>query len=463
MLKQDRLTIASVRSNFNCFIETQEQFGLAGRIIGVRNHKKIVFFDLHDFTGCIQVLVEKTGFSDADLRVCELIKLGDIISLAGCAILAHSGEPTVNVESINILNLAEVPLPNCPREINKQPIRTYHRCVEMNFNQRLKKILMSRSLVLKSIRRTLENNGYWEVDTPILNSESGSPMSRPFVVNVNALDQDFYLRKTSEIYLKQAIIGGFERVFEVSKQFRNEGISAIHSPEFLQCEIYAAYTSYHEMKKLAHQLLIEIANILKSHSLIEDSVCESLTSKLEIHSFIQLVQDRAEIPEEHLFDSCYLKEYLVKSGYDLSNNRYGNDSGSMLMMIFKKYVQPTIQNLSVVFNGPSSINPLTVRSPEDDRLVEDFRLIWKGIEFSHGSNELFDSRLQRDYLEHQLSTSQAFSNQDFDRKKNSSFLDALKIGLPPTSGLAFGIERFCMLLTESTSLAETMFFHPFKD
>lgn len=458
-----RIEIDNVRTRFNFFLETQEEICLAGRIIGIRYHKKFIFLDLHDFRGSIQLLLKKDNDFISNFIAFESLKLGDIVSLVGHAITTSSGEPTVNVKSITLLNSVEIPLPNCPREINRHPIRTYHRCVEINFNQNLKKILMSRSLVLKSLRRTLEDNEYWEIDTPILNLDSGSPMSRSFIVNVHALDQDFYLRKTSEIYLKQAIIGGFERVFEVSKQFRNEGISAIHSPEFLQCEIYSAYTSYYEMLNLSNQIMLDIANMLRSYSLIDESMYQTLTHKLEVYSFLELIQDRVSIPEKYLFDSDYLKNYLINSGHNLSNSRYGDDPGAMLMTIFKKYVQPTIQQPSAVLNGPSSINPLTTRLLENHNLVQDFRLIWKGVDFGHGSNELCDSKLQRDYLDQQISTYKNVNIQELTNTNSSSFIEALKIGLPPTSGLAFGIERFCMLLTDSKALTETMFFHPFKD
>jgi lysyl-tRNA synthetase class 2 len=439
---------------------------LAGRVFAIRDHGKSCFLDIEDGSGRIQVYLKKNLIGDETYSLIKFLDIGDFIGVTGPLFKTRVGETTLQVESFQVLGKSLRPPPIVKEEKDEESgesvvhdsftdkeQRYRQRYLDLMVNLEVRKNFIIRSRIISIVREYLEEHGYLEVETPVLQPVYGGAYARPFQTFHNALGIPLFLRIANELYLKRLIIGGFEKVFEFSKDFRNEGIDRTHNPEFTQVELYSAYSDYFEMMKLLEELLERISiDITGGEELQYKGNRISLKSPFKRISYYDILSEYAGNDVRHAGEE-ELRGICKKLNIDVSE-KVGR--GKILEDMFDDLVEPKITTPTFVVDYPKEISPLAKSSPDDPDVVERFELIICGEEIANAFSELNDPLEQRKRFEEQMILREKGDEEA--QVIDEDFLRALEYGMPPTGGMGIGMDRLVMVLTDSPSIREVILF-----
>ncbi|MDD4028622.1 MAG: lysine--tRNA ligase [Caldisericia bacterium] len=428
---------------------------IAGRVITKRLHGKAGFAHLLSGGTKIQIYFRKDNLDEDTFHlVKKRVNVGDIIGITGDVFKTHTGEITVSVSACTLLSKALSPLPEKFHGIENVEVRYRQRYLDLIMNEDVRKTFQMRSAIVRSIRETLHHEGYMEVETPTLQDIYGGALAKPFTTHHNALDQDFYLRIAPELYLKRLIIGGFDKVFEIGKAYRNEGISVNHNPEFTLMELYEAYGNYETMMEISEKLIMGIRDsVLQKDTIEYRGKTINLSVPFRKMRLADAFEEFAHVDIVKLQDEQYAKEYLKKEKIHIDKSLCW---ANIVDEILKKKVEPHLSNPTFLYEYPLPLSPLAKKTSLQSQWVERFQLIMGSLEVGNAFTELNDPVDQQDRF---LAQNEAKQHGDeeahsFDR----SYIEALKFGLPPTGGLGFGIDRIVMILTGSESIRDVLLF-----
>ncbi len=431
--------------------ETDLTATVAGRIFAFRRHGKASFVVLGDDSGRIQLYLGQDKLGDEPYELFSSFDIGDIVGVTGKVFKTRRGELSIMVEGFSLLTKSLRPLPEKWHGLKDVEKRHRERYVDLLVNPQVKEIFIKRSLITKAIRRFLDSRGFLEVETPMLQSIPGGATARPFVTHHNALDIDLYLRIAPELYLKRLLVGGFERVYEMNRNFRNEGMSARHNPEFSMLEVYQAYADYHDMMELTQSLIKSVATeVLGGASVDFEGDMIDFEKEFTKYTMLEAIEEFAGLKLSYDMDLSDLRRIAKEKGVEIDDS-FGQ--GKIIAEIFEKLVEGKIVQPTFILDYPVEITPLAKLKKGDPNVVERFELIVAGREIANAFSELTDPIEQRIRFERQ----QAEKDEEAHRM-DEDFVKALEYGMPPAGGLGIGVDRLVMLLTDSHSIQEVILF-----
>ena len=441
-----------VKNNFD---ELNEQYvSIAGRIVGKRVMGKASFCHIQDMQGKIQCYVSLNDLGEEKYKEFKTYDIGDIIGVTGFVFKTRTEEISIHAKEVVLLCKALRPLPEKFHGLKDTDLRYRQRYVDLIVNPEVKETFLKRTKILKEIRNVLDSKGYLEVDTPILNTIAGGAAARPFVTHHNTLDMDMYLRIANELYLKRLIVGGFDKVYEMGRMFRNEGISIKHNPEFTNIELYSAYEDYHDMMDIAEEIISTVAkNVLGTTKITYQGTDIDLTPSWKRITMIDAIKEVTGIDFNEIETDEDAKEIAknLKLEYDETMTR-----GHIINLVFEEKVEETLIQPTFICDYPVEVSPLTKRKVDDKRLTERFELFIGGREYGNAYSELNDPI---DQYERFLKQVEARENGDEEANMmDEDFITALEYGMPPTGGLGLGIDRLIMLFTDSASIRDVLLF-----
>lgn len=421
---------------------------LAGRIMAIRAHGKSVFCDLRDRTGKIQFYIGQKAVGKDKFALFKNVDIGDIVGLKGELFKTRTGEPTLKVSEFTLLSKSLRPLPEKWHGLKDVETRYRQRYLDLIVNEDVKKIFHARTKIIRTIRNLLDDRGYLEVETPMMHSIPGGAAGKPFKTHHNALNMDLYLRVAPEIYLKKLLVGGLERVYEINRNFRNEGISPRHNPEFTMLEVYTAYSDCEGTMKLAEELITKAAEEIHGKKKFPYQGKDIDLSKWERVSFAKLMRDNYDIgPEDH--EAVWVKKLKAK-GIGIEGKEL---SRTQLINIVGELVEPKAGNHPVfVVDMFTELCPLAKAKKANPLLSDRFELYIGGMEVANAYSELNDPIEQKKRFEADLAGSKEKGRIDED------FIRSLEHGMPPAGGLGIGIDRLVMILTDSASIRDVILF-----
>ncbi|HEX2977658.1 MAG TPA: lysine--tRNA ligase [Candidatus Babeliales bacterium] len=433
-------------------------YTIAGRLVSIRSHGKTIFAHLQDRTAKIQIYIKDEHVGAEQFEFFKhMIDIGDILWAMGPAFRTKMGEVTLEVKSFKLLSKCLHPLPEKFHGLTDVEVRYRQRYLDLISNPESREKFIRRTGILKSVRNFLDAHGFMEVETPMLHPIAGGAAARPFVTHHNALGDDFYLRIAPELYLKRLVVGGFERVYEINRNFRNEGVSTRHNPEFTMLEFYMAHHNYLFIMEFVEQLL---------RSAVEFA-CGTLEVRFGDHvidfgkpfkriSVKQSVLDAAHLTDAQCSDAVLnelLKTHRIKLAQNASN-------AVKFYALFEKIVEPTLIQPTFITEYPIEISPLAKRDSENPAVAARYELFIGGMEISNGFNELNDPFDQADRFKQQLEAHKAGDEEA--HQYDADYIQALEYALPPTVGVGIGIDRLVMLLTNTTSIKDVILFPTLK-
>lgn len=431
---------------------------IAGRIMSKRGMGKVGFVHLADIDGQIQLFVKKDILGEDEYNRFKKLDIGDIIGAEGEVFTTQTGEISIRVSKITMLSKSLLPLPEKFHGMTDTDLRYRQRYIDLIMNEDVKKTFINRSKIIASIRSYLNGQGFLEVETPMLVSNAGGAAARPFETHFNALDEDFKLRISLELYLKRLIVGGFDKVYEIGRVFRNEGLDTRHNPEFTLMELYQAYTDYHGMMDLTENMYRHVANeVLGTTKITYNGIEMDLGKPFERITMLDAVKKYAGVDfnEIHTLEEARAtaKEHHVE--YEERHKK-----GDILNLFFEEFAEEHLIQPTFVMDHPVEISPLTKKKPDNPDYVERFEFFMNGWEMANAYSELNDPIDQRERFkaqEEQLAQGDEEAN-----TTDEDFMRALEIGMPPTGGIGFGIDRMCMLLTDSPAIRDVLLFPTMK-
>lgn len=432
---------------------------IAGRIMSWRDMGKASFIDIHDRTGRIQVYLRINdlgeevykGFSDWDI--------GDIAEVKGFVFRTRRGEISVHAKEITLLSKSLLPLPNKFKGLTNTDLRYRQRYVDLIMNPEVKDAFIKRSMIIKSIREYLDNLGFVEVETPVLNTIPGGAAARPFITHHNTLDIDLYLRIAPELYLKRLIVGGMERVYEIGRLFRNEGMDVKHNPEFTTIELYQAYTDYQGMMELTENLINNAARkVCGSEKVTYQGEEIDLSLPFKRMSMLEAVKEYTGIDFAEFVGDDEKAHAVAKELHLEAKSTHA--WGDILNLAFEEKVEENLVQPTFIYDYPVEVSPLTKRKKSMPQLTERFELFATRREFANAYSELNDPIDQRERFLRQVALREA--GDDEANMLDEDFLTALEYGMAPTGGMGMGIDRLVMLLTDSASIRDVLLFPTMK-
>ncbi|MCD6407820.1 lysine--tRNA ligase [bacterium] len=432
-------------------IKEGEVVKTAGRIMALRKHGGAAFADIHDWTGKIQIYFKKNIIGEEKFTLFKKLDVGDIIGVEGEVFRTKTGEKTILVKNFTILSKSLKPLPEKWHGLKDIEIRFRKRYLDLIMNAEVRNIFMTRIKILEYMRKFLNEMGFIEVETPMMHPIPGGADAKPFITYHNTLEMNLYLRVAPELYLKRLLVGNFEKIYEINRSFRNEGISPLHNPEFTMLELYSAYGDYKEMMEITEKLLIFLCEKIKGSMIMEFQGKK-----------IDFSPPWEKIKWEEIYKNLGIEDWrnieIVRKKIEEFNieveEEKKNDVFELLDVIFKKKVQPELINPTFVIDYPVEISPLAKSSPANPAIAERFELFVGGLEIANAYSELNDPLEQFKRFKEQV------ENKTGDREKEIDFdyIEALEYGMPPAGGLGIGIDRLVMLFTNSSSIREVIFF-----
>ena len=431
---------------------------IAGRLMAKRGHGKASFCDLQDMYGRIQIYVKLDEVGEEAYEEFKKYDIGDIIGITGNVFKTHMGEISIKVKTIELLSKSLRPLPEKFHGLKDMDLRYRQRYVDLIMNNDVKKTFIARSKIISGLRKYLDDRGYVEVETPVLNTIPGGAAARPFITHHNTLDIDMYLRIAPELYLKRLIVGGFDKVYEVGRLFRNEGMDIKHNPEFTTVELYSAYEDYNDMMDITEGLISTLAKEITGDTKINYQGTEiDLTPGFRRLPMIEAIKEvtgadfnKANTDEEAM-------ELAKSIGLEVEGKM---DRGHLINLAFEERVEETMIQPTFIIDYPVEISPLTKRKPSDPRLVERFELFIGGREYANAYSELNDPIDQKGRFLAQMAEREAGNEEA--NMMDEDFVQALEYGMPPTGGMGMGIDRLAMLLTDSYSIRDVLLFPTMK-
>ncbi len=436
-----------------------EEVSVAGRITAIRRMGKSAFADIRDGSGKIQLCFYKDRLTEESLKLFEDLDIGDIIGVSGKLFRTRTGEPTVEVGDFALLAKSLQPLPEKWHGLSDVDTRYRQRYLDLIANTEVMGIFQVRSQIITAVRQFLNQRGFLEVETPVLQPSAGGALARPFITHHHALDHDFYLRIALELHLKRLIIGGFDKVYELGRIFRNEGVSTKHNPEFTMLESYEAYADYNDVMDMLEQMVYQVSQQVLGTSKVEfggDVIdFKPPWPRLELR---QAVAEYSGIDFVQFPNADSLRAKMEELGLEVDPDK---NWVRLVDELLSTFVEPKLIQPTFVIDYPVSMSPLAKTKPGQERVVERFEAFAGGIEIGNAFTELNDPLEQRERFEQQMKERQAEGEDRW--TIDEDFLLALEYGMPPTGGLGVGIDRLVMLLTNSQSIREVILFPQLKE
>jgi lysyl-tRNA synthetase class 2 len=429
---------------------------LVGRIMTLRLMGKAAFAHIEDGSGRVQIYVKRdvVGEEFYDDVFKKLIDLGDIVAVTGVMFATRTGEPTCQVHQMSLLTKTLNPLPDKWHGLRDTETRYRQRYVDLLASEDVRRIFRTRAAIVRAVRCYLDANGFLEVETPVLQPIYGGAAARPFTTHHNQLDQELFLRISFELYLKRLLVGGYERVYEIGRDFRNEGISFKHNPEFTQLEFYEAYTDYHGMMQRVEEMIVAVARDVCGGPTITYNGHEiDLTPPWRRVRMVDAVRDATGIDYSQYPDAASLASVMRAAGHQPEPN---SSRGKLIDSLFSSHVEPTLIQPTFIIDYPLEISPLAKKKPGDPSTVERFEYFIGGLEMGNAFTELNDPVDQRERFV-ALRDAMAGSDENV-HPLDEDFLTALSYGMPPTGGFGTGIDRLTMLFTDKQSIREVILF-----
>ena len=431
---------------------------VAGRMMSKRIMGKASFCNIQDLKGNIQSYVARDSLGEEEYKSFKKLDIGDIIGIEGSVFRTKTGEISIHAEKITLLTKSLLPLPEKFHGLTNTDTRYRQRYVDLIMNQESKQTLINRSRIIRAVRNYLDSQGFLEVETPMLVSNAGGAAARPFETHFNALDEDFKLRISLELYLKRLIVGGLERVYEIGRVFRNEGLDTRHNPEFTLMELYQAYTDYHGMMDLTENLYRHVAQeVLGTTKIVYNGVEMDLGKPFERITMLDAVKKYAGIDFSEIMTDEEAKALAKEKGIEFEKR---HKKGDILNLFFEEFVEHHLIQPTFLMDHPVEISPLTKRKPENPDYVERFEFFMNGWEMANAYSELNDPIDQRERFK-----AQEELLKQGDEEANTTdedFLTALEYGMAPTGGIGFGIDRMVMLMTDSAAIRDVLLFPTMK-
>ncbi|MEG0086027.1 MAG: lysine--tRNA ligase [Niameybacter sp.] len=431
---------------------------IAGRIMAKRDMGKASFIHIQDQQGRIQSYVRKDELGEEDYAEFKKYDMGDLVGITGLVFRTQKGEISVRAHKVTLLAKSLQILPEKYHGLKDTEVRYRQRYLDLIVNPEVKDAFIKRSMIIREIRSFLDQKSFLEVETPVLHSIAGGAAARPFITHHNALDIDMYMRIALELHLKRLIVGGFDRVYEIGRVFRNEGMSVRHNPEFTLLELYQAYADYEDIMNLTEELIRHVAVAVKGTAVVEyNGVTIDLEKPFARLSMVDAVKQYANVDFRAIKDVEEARA-VAKEHHIAFEERHGK--GEILNLFFEHYVEEHLIQPTFITEHPVEISPLSKRKPTDPEYTERFELFIVGREHANAFSELNDPIDQRGRFMHQEELRAA--GDDEATEMDEDFLTALEYGMPPTGGLGIGIDRLVMLLTDSYSIRDVLLFPTMK-
>ena len=430
---------------------------VAGRLMSKRIMGKASFGSILDSDGRIQVYFSRDDLGEAEYADFKKLDMGDIIGVEGEVFKTRTGETSIHAKKVTLLTKSLLPLPEKYHGLTNPELRYRQRYVDLIANPEVKELFIKRSKIVSAIREFLDNEGFYEVETPVLNTLAGGANARPFITHHNTLDIDMYLRIATELHLKRCIVGGFDKVYEVGRQFRNEGMDPKHNPEFTTVELYQAYTDYLGMMDITERLVRFCASkVCDSLKITYQGTPIDLESPWERLSMVDAVKKYLGMD----FDNEPLAELIEKANKKGLEIKADETWGNVLYKVFDAFVEDHLDGPVFIYDYPVEVSPLTKKKPSDPRLTERFEVFITGKELGNAYSELNDPIDQRERFAAQMKAKEQGDEEA--QPYDEDFVNALEYGMPPTGGFGMGVDRLVMILTDSYSIREVLLFPTMK-
>lgn len=449
---------ADVKEQFEALAEAEAEVKLAGRVMAIRGHGKTCFMDMQDKTGRMQLYVRKDVLGEEDYSLIKMMDIGDTIGVTGIPFRTHMGEISIKVVKMEMLSKSLRPLPEKWHGLKDIETRYRQRYVDLIVNPEVRDTFVKRSQIIRSVREVLDSHDFLEVETPILNTIAGGAAARPFISYHNALDMQVYMRIAPELYLKRLIVGGMDRVYELGRVFRNEGIDNRHNPEFTSVEIYQAFADYRDMMDLTEEVVVKTAlKVLGTTKITYEGVEIELASPWKRISMIDAVKEYSGKDFTNVTDLEEARAIAKELNVAIEPT-FG--IGKIINACFEEYVEDKLIQPTFITGHPKEISPLAKSNPDNPEITDRFEAYIYGREICNGFTELNDPIDQRERFLKQVE--ERANGDEEANMMDEDFVNALEYGLPPTGGLGIGIDRLVMFLTDSSTIRDVLFFPTMK-
>lgn len=434
---------------------------VAGRLMSKRVHGKAGFSDIHDRYGKMQLYIKIDDVGEEKLKEYKTFDIGDFVSITGSVFKTKTGEVTLHILDFQLLTKSLKPLPEKFHGLKDPDLRYRQRYVDLIMNAEVKETFIKRTNIIKAIREFLDNRDFLEVETPILSPIAGGAAAKPFITHHNALDIDMYLRIATELYLKRLIVGGFEKVYEIGKNFRNEGIDIRHNPEFTAIELYQAYADYSDMMEITENMVAYVCEKVNGTTKVQYEGTEiDFTPPWRRITMVDAVKEYAGVDFNEIKTDDEAREIAKQKGVELKKELTDCTKGDILIALFEEFGEEKLIQPTFVCDYPVENSPLTKKKRGNGELTERFEGFIYGREICNAYSELNDPIVQKERFMQQLKERELGDDEAY--MMDDDFVNALEIGMPPTGGLGIGIDRLIMFLTDSRSIRDVILFPTMK-
>lgn len=434
---------------------------IAGRLMSKRVHGKAGFSDVHDRYGKMQLYIKIDNVGEEKLKEYKTFDIGDFVSITGTVFKTKTEEVTIQIKDFQLLTKSLKPLPEKFHGLKDPDLRYRQRYVDLVMNQEARETLMKRTAIIKAMREFLDNRDFIEVETPSLSPIAGGAAAKPFITHHNALDVDMYLRIAPELYLKRLIVGGFEKVYEIGKNFRNEGIDVRHNPEFTSIELYEAYSDYNDMMEITENMVAYICEKVNGTTKVVYEETEiDFAPPWRRLTMVDAVKEYADVDFNEIKTNEEARELAKEKGVELKKELKDCTKGDILVAFFEEYAEEKLMQPTFICDYPVENSPLTKKKRGNEELTERFEGFVYGRELCNAYSELNDPIVQKERFLQQLRERELGDDEAY--MMDDDFINALEIGMPPTGGMGMGIDRLVMFLTDSHSIRDVILFPTMK-
>ncbi|OFI06555.1 lysine--tRNA ligase [Clostridium acetireducens DSM 10703] len=434
---------------------------VAGRLMSKRVHGKAGFSDIHDRYGKIQLYIKINDVGEEKLKEYKTFDIGDFVAITGSVFKTKTGEVTIHIKDFKLLTKSLKPLPEKFHGLKDPDLRYRQRYVDLIINPEVRETFMNRTAIIKAIREFLDNKDFIEVETPILSPIAGGAAAKPFITHHNALDIDMYLRIATELYLKRLIVGGFEKVYEIGKNFRNEGIDIRHNPEFTAIELYEAYADYNDMMEITENMVAYVCEkVLGTTKVVYQGEEIDFTPPWRRITMVDIVKECAGVDFNKIETDEEAREIAKDKNLELKKKLEDCTKGDILNAMFEEFGEETLIQPTFIYDYPVEVSPLTKKKRGNEEFTERFEGFVFGREICNAYSELNDPIVQKERFIQQLRERELGDDEAY--MMDDDFINALEIGMPPTGGLGIGIDRLIMFLTDSASIRDVILFPTMK-